>query len=320
MNESFPVRHTTKLDRLNRSRGAMLGLACGDALGTTVEFSPRGTFPLMTDMVGGGPFNLDAGHWTDDTSMCLCLATSLIENGFDLHDQMSRYLRWRDEGYLSSTGTCFDIGNATDDAIEVFKRTGNAIAGATDPDSAGNGSIMRIAPIPIHYLATPDIALHLCVEQSRTTHQAPECLMACRLLGEILIRALQGKSKQDVLAPSTQVLSLSPGLRSIANGDYKTKTIDQIRSTGYVLESLEASLWCFHMTDNFKDCVLLAANLGFDADTTAAISGQLAGAYYGKAGIPDQWLKRLTMADEIGELADQLVLNKPILDKQVIGA
>lgn len=298
-------------ERLNRARGALLGLACGDAIGTTVEFMPRGTFPPLTDMVGGGVFDLEPGQWTDDTSMTLCLASSLVEKGFNLDDQMTRYVLWRDDGYMSSTGRCFDIGSTTNDALEVFKRTGNAIAGSADPLSAGNGPIMRLAPIPIHFLDTPDLAIQLCAEQSRTTHQAAECLMACRLLGEVLIRALQGKSKEEVLAPSQQVLALSAGLQAIANGDYKAKTMAEIRGTGYVVESLEAALWCFWMTEDFKDCVLLAANLGDDADTTAAISGQLAGAFYGEAGIPDQWLQKLTMGDEIDELAAQLVLSKP---------
>ena len=287
----------------------MLGLACGDAVGTTVEFKPCGSFPLMTDMVGGGPFKLVAGQWTDDTSMALCLASSLIENGFDLHDQISRYVRWYEHGYMSSNGKCFDIGNATLDALDVFKRTGNALAGSFDPDSAGNGCTMRLAPVPIRYLDTPELALDLCVEQSKTTHQAPECLMACRLLGEVLIRALLGRSQEEVLAPSQQALTLSPSLKSIAIGGYKTKTKDRIRGSGYVVQSLEAAFYCFWNTDNFRDCVLMATNLGEDADTTAAIAGQVGGAYYGESSIPAEWLEKLTMAEEIGALADKLVSN-----------
>ncbi|NDP63452.1 ADP-ribosylglycohydrolase family protein [Polaromonas sp.] len=294
-------------DRLGHARGALLGLACGDAVGTTVEFKPRNSFAPMTDMVGGGPFHLKPGQWTDDTSMALCLSSSLIEKGFDPLDQMNRYVRWYEHGYMSSNGRCFDIGNATYDALMTFKRTGNPLAGSISPDSAGNGCTMRLAPIPIRYLDIPELALDLCVEQSRTTHQAPECLMACRLLGEVLIRALQGRSKDEVLAPSQQVLRLSPGLKSVASGRYKTKTMDQIRGSGYVVQSLEAAFWCFERTDNFKDCVLLAANLGDDADTTAAVVGQIAGAYYGQSGIPVEWLEKLTMADEIGVLAEQLV-------------
>ena len=210
---------------------------------------------------------------------------------------------------MSSNGKCFDIGNATYDALLRFKPTGDPLAGSTSPDCSGNGSIMRLAPVPIRYLDTPELALDLCVEQSRTTHQCPECLISCRLLGEVLIRALQGKSKEEVLAPSQQVLSLSPGLKSVASGAYKTKTMDQIRGSGYVVESLEAALYCFWSTYNFKDSILLAANLGDDADTTAAIVGQIAGSFYGMTGIPIEWLAKLTMAEEIGALADQIILN-----------
>lgn len=315
MSEPFQVRHSANVDRLNRARGSMLGLACGDAVGTTVEFMPRGTFTPLTDIVGGGPFKLEPGQWTDDTSMALCLASSLVEFGFDQHDQISRYLRWHEEGYMSSTGRCFDIGNATYDALMAFKHTHEALAGSSDPHCAGNGSLMRLAPIPIHYLDTPEFALDLCVEQSRTTHQAPECLMACRLLGEVLIRALQGKSKQEVLSPSEQILPLSDGLYSIAKGEYKAKRIEQIHGTGYVVQSLEAALYCFWSTNSFKDCVLMATNLGDDADTTAAIVGQIAGSYYGETGIPVEWLERLTMSQEIGQLAEQLVINAPVMGK-----
>jgi ADP-ribosyl-[dinitrogen reductase] hydrolase len=269
----------------------------------------------MTEMVGGGPFDLNAGEFTDDTSMALCLASSLIECEFNLHDQISRYVLWQTQGYMASNGRCFDIGNATRDALAVFKRSGNALAGSYDPQTAGNGSIMRLAPVPIHYLETPELALDLCEMQSRTTHQAPECLMACRLLGEVLIRALQGRSKLEVLAPSQQVLSLTPDLMSVATGGYKTKTLEQIRGTGYVVQSLEAALWCFWRTDNYKDCVLLAANLGDDADTTAAVAGQIAGGFYGITDIPIEWLEKLTMREEISAMTDQLVLTEVNTDQ-----
>ena len=128
-----------------RARGALLGLAVGDAIGTTVEFKPRGSFKPLTDMAGGGPFGLEPGQFTDDTSMALCLAASLIDNGFDLQDQMERYTRWANEGYMSSNGRCFDIGIATRGALQRFKRNGNPQAGSTDPNSAGNGCLMRLA-------------------------------------------------------------------------------------------------------------------------------------------------------------------------------
>ena len=298
-------------NRLNRARGALLGLAVGDAIGTTVEFQPRGSFTPLTDMVGGGPFKLLPGQWTDDTSMALCLAVSLVENGFDSHDQMQRYVLWHDEGYMSSNGRCFDIGNATSSALERFRRTGNPVAGSTKVDSAGNGSIMRLAPVPIYYLDTPELAIQMSEAQSKTTHRAPECLVASRLLAEALIRALQGMKKTEVLAPFQQAMPMSDALKFIAEGQYKTKSETQIRGSGYVVESLEAAFWCFWQTASFQDCVLLAANLGDDADTTAAVAGQLAGAFYGESGIPVQWLKKLAMAKEIGQLAEQLALQKP---------
>ena len=311
MNEPGQTAQPMSPGTLSCARSALLGLAVRDAIGTTVEFEPRGSFAPLTDMVGGGPFNLLPGQWTDDTSMALCLASSLLENGFDLQDQMQRHVRWHDEGYLSSNGRCFDIGMATSSALGRFQRTGNPVAGSHRPDSAGNGSIMRLAPVPIHYLDTPGQAIALSAVQSTTTHQAPECLCACRLLAEVLIRALQGQIKEDVLAPSQQTLPRSQALQSMGQGRYKTKSRRQIRGSGYVVQSLEAALWCFSQTDSFAACVLLAANLGDDADTTAAIAGQVAGAFYGESGIPAPWLHRLTMAEQIGQWAEQLVLQKP---------
>lgn len=299
----------TQHNRIDRARGAMLGLAVGDAIGTTVEFKPRGTFTPLTDMVGGGPFKLQPGQWTDDTSMALCLGHSLVAKGFDLNNQMQRYLNWHDNGYMSSTGRCFDIGSTTHNALEHYRRSGQPESGSADPHSAGNGSIMRLAPVPIYYMDNPALAIDMSQAQSRTTHQAPECLQASALLAGVLVNALHGMSKIDMLTAMQQNhASFSGGLRDIANRQFMRKTVDQIRGTGYVVQSLEAALWCFWQTDRFKDCVLQAANLGDDADTTAAIAGQVAGAFYGESGIPWKWLAMLTMRHEITELADQLAV------------
>ena len=162
-----------------RFRGCLLGLAVGDAIGSTVEFRQRGSFPPVTDMVGGGIFGLKAGQWTDDTSMALCLATSLsTKKGFDPIDQMERYWRWYQNGYLSSTGDCFDIGNTVKQALYDFNRTGNAWSGLTDPYSAGNGSLMRLAPVPLYYFPDREKTVHFAGESSRTTHGAQECIEA----------------------------------------------------------------------------------------------------------------------------------------------
>lgn len=298
-----------KSERIDRARGCLLGLAIGDAIGTTVEFKPRGSFTPMTDMVGGGPFQLKVGEWTDDTSMALCLGASLLDKGFDLHDQITKYVKWSREGYLSSNGRCFDIGIATREALSRFNASGNPEAGSTNPRSAGNGCIMRLAPVPIMYVDNPEKAALLSAEQAKTTHGAPECIEASQLFGEILVRALQGGlSKSQNLVPEikSSVQYSSARIQTIADGAYFEYDSLQIKGTGYVVDSLEAALWCFHITDNFKDAVLTAANLGDDADTTAAITGQIAGAYYGEAGIPQHWLNKVVVAKEIGEMAEQL--------------
>ena len=292
----------------DRFRGALLGLAVGDAVGTTLEFQARGTFAPLTDMIGGGPFRLEPGQWTDDTSMALCLATSLVERvGFDPKDQMDRYVRWATQGYLSSTGTCFDIGNTVSDALRRYERTGNPFAGSTDPYSAGNGSIMRLAPVALAYYPDMEVIEGYAAESSRTTHGAEECLDACRLLGRALGRALAGQGKSEVLLGDAESFCGAASIVNIAQGAYRQKTRDDIRGTGYVVKSLEAALCCVDRTETFRDAVLLAANLGDDADTTAAIVGQVAGALYGVDGIPEGWLAKLAMRDEIVALADQLL-------------
>ncbi len=294
----------------SRFRGCLLGLAAGDAVGTTVEFQRRGSFQPLTDMVGGGPFRLKPGEWTDDTAMALCLAASLAELGrFDAEDQMRRYCRWREEGYMSSNGRCFDIGNTVGAALRRFRETGVAYAGSTDTYSAGNGCLMRLAPVPMFFHPNREAAVAMSGASSRTTHGAAECVEASRLFGAMLHQALAGRDKSAILAGHGLAELSSPALRAIALGEYRGKAEREIRGSGYVVESLEAALWCFESTENFRDAILAAANLGDDADTTAAICGQIAGAHYGEAGIPEAWLNRLARADAIRTWADRLYSN-----------
>ena len=290
----------------DRYRGCLVGLATGDAVGTTLEFQPRGTLSPIDDMVGGGPFNLAPGQWTDDTSMALCLATSLVENnGFDPADQMNRYVDWREYCYLSSTGECFDIGATVSDALTRFQKSKDPYSGSTAPNSAGNGSIMRLAPVVLYYASDPEAALRYAAESSRTTHGAPECLDGCWVLARLLLRALRGDSKGKILTPTNQSCS-SARMQEVADIGMLRKSSAEIRGTGYVVDSLEAAVWCFSETSSFREAILLAANLGDDADTTAAICGQLAGAHYGMAAIPKEWRRQLTMLPEIIELSDRL--------------
>ena len=305
-----------------RFQGCLLGLATGDALGTALEFERPGTFQPIEDMVGGGPFGLRPGQWTDDTSMALCLAASLIEcDGFDAADQMQRYVRWAEEGYLSSTGECFDIGNTVSQALRLFRRTGEPFAGSTDPGTAGNGSLMRLAPVAMFFAEDARKAMRHAAESSRTTHGAREAVDACRYFAGLLTAALAGADKDVLLQPGFSPLEgiwnsepLAEQVAMVAEGSFRHREPPGIRGTGYVVESLEAALWAFHGTETFRDGALAAVNLGDDADTTGAIYGQIAGAHYGAAAIPLEWRETLTMAEEITAIADQLQAQGGIAD------
>jgi ADP-ribosyl-[dinitrogen reductase] hydrolase len=297
--------------RQDRAVGALLGLACGDAVGTTVEFEARGSFDPVTDMVGGGPFSLAPGQWTDDTSMALCLATSLVcRDGFDPVDQMNRYVNWWQWGYLSSTVECFDIGITTAKALQRYQATGDPYAGDTDPRSAGNGSLMRLAPVVLHFLSDRAALRQNARLSSMTTHAAVEAVDACELFADLLARAIDGDAKASLWATSRDA-HLSATVRQAADPSLRDKTVDQIRSSGYCIDSLEAAMWCFARSTSFESTILTAANLGGDADTVAAIAGQLAGAHYGASAIPSRWLEQLAMRAEIERLGVALLKTIP---------
>jgi ADP-ribosyl-[dinitrogen reductase] hydrolase len=308
---------------ISRFRGALLGLACGDALGTTNEFEDRDTFPPLTDMVGGGRFRLEPGQWTDDTSMAMCLAESLVERGgFDAADQMERYLRWWKSGYWSSTGRCFDIGGTVNSALARFERTRDPWSGPSDPNTAGNGSLMRLAPVVLFFGSDVREAAKMAAESSRTTHGALEAVDACRYFGVVLAGALAGGPKEQILSSTYSEVSglggtLSPRIAAIAAGSFRSKRVPKpgenfdgmrhVCNSGYVVDTLEAALWAFSHHDDFRSGALAAANLGGDADTIAAVYGQLAGAYYGEEGIPPEWLGRLARREDIAGLAERLL-------------
>jgi len=291
---------------LERYQGCLIGLACGDAVGTSVEFRHRGSFPPVTDMLGGGPFGLQPGQWTDDTSMALCLAESLLAHqGFNAADQMNRYCNWHSVGYMSSTGECFDIGMTVARALARYRVSGDPFAGDTDPRTAGNGALMRLAPVPMFYAGDERATWHYARESTRTTHGAQEALDCSGLFALQLRAALLGHAREEILAIRAPA-PLSPKVHALMEGAWRAKSREEIRGSGYCVESLEAALWCFAATSTFEQAVLEAANLGDDADTTAAICGQLAGAFYGIEAIPAHWRARLALADEIDRVARQL--------------
>ena len=304
--QAAPVRPaTTEAGLRDRAIGAFLGLAVGDAVGTTLEFRARDAQERVDDMVGGGPFNLSAGEWTDDTTMALALADSLAECGtLDCRDLMDRFVRWWKEGEYSCTGSCFDIGNTTRAALSRYVRTDDPIAGSTESHAAGNGSLMRLAPVALRYWDDRALLDATAAEQSRTTHGSEEAVDACRAFAELLADAIAGKARADVLAP--RFYDGAPAVARILGGSWRGLARRKIRSSGYVIDTMEAALWSVARTSDFRGAVLLAANLADDADTVAAVTGQLAGALYGLSGIPGDWLDRVAWKDRLLDVAGRL--------------
>ncbi|GGB80618.1 ADP-ribosylglycohydrolase [Marinobacterium zhoushanense] len=294
----------------DRLRGMLVGLAVGDALGAPVEFMKPGSFEPVSDMRPGGPHRLPAGYWTDDTSMALCSGVSLyLRGGFDPQDHMQRFLRWYREGYLSSTGRCFDIGIRTRQALARFENDGELFAGKESFDSAGNGALMRLAPLLIYYHRASEQAERLAVEHCRLTHGDLRCLEANRLLARLVRMLGEGRDKEEVFAS----LAHDSGdiqhreLRQLAEGSFLQREPPQIRGRGYVVSALEAAMWAFGKSDTFSEGALLAVNLGEDSDTTGAIYGQIAGTFYGYHAIPPQWRATLYQHEAIVALADHLM-------------
>jgi ADP-ribosylglycohydrolase len=291
--------------------GGLIGLAIGDCLGAAVEFSPRGTFEPVLDMIGGGPFDLNIGQYTDDTSMALCLAQSLIDKGFDLEDQLIKYLRWYTQGYMSSTGKCFDIGITTVRSLQRYAKTGTYISPNVYSD-AGNGSLMRLIPVPLYYSNNIEEAIQMSGESSKATHGSSEAVDSCKFFGYLISKIINNpKIKKDELLNSYNPEDslwegLSEKVHNIALGSYFNKTEKEIFSSGYVIHSLEAALWSFYNTDSFKDAVLMAVNLGDDSDTVGAICGQICGVYYGYNSIPQEWVNKLQDLNLMKELANKI--------------
>ena len=292
----------TTTQQLSRAKACFLGLAIGDALGAPVEFKKPGSFEPITGYRDGGPFNLKAGQWTDDTSMALCLAESLLACGeLDLKDNLDRYCRWWKKGENSVTGDCFDIGVGTRTALCNYLQTGDVEAGGLD--SLGNGALMRMAPIPIWASQSIQESIALAKQSTVTTHRHPQAIAISGYFAELLVRALQGESKSDLLAGAWYQQS-DTEILSVIRGSWKTST--SIRARGHALYALEAALWAFGTTNSFQDCLLAAVNLGDDADTVGAIAGQIAGAYYGLEAIPSEWIEGLYDSDRFFMLAEQL--------------
>lgn len=289
-----------------RAIGGLLALACGDALANGVEFSPRGSADIK-DMNSTRRY-LPVGQWSDDTGLALCLGESLVaRNGFDAADQMRRYEGFydRQEGWPSELA--LSPGNTLGAALKKFKYTDEPFAGSTHPLAAGNGGLMRLLPAVLAAHPDLDLIRLWARESTRTTHGAEECLEASELLATIVHHLLLGDSKNQALEAGKDEAWKSKKITTLAQGDYLQKADALIKAKSYVVDTLEAALWCFGTTDSLEAALLAAANLGDDCDTVAAITGQLAGCHYGLNAIPADWLNVLVEKDRIEQLAQRLI-------------
>jgi ADP-ribosyl-[dinitrogen reductase] hydrolase len=307
---------TTSRD--DRRIGALLGLAIGDALGAAVEFKPPGSFPPVAGYRGGGPHGLDAGEWTDDTAMALALADSLVTVGWDLDDQADRYLSWLRTGEYSVNGRCFDVGNTTRRVLETYAATGDAsTSGPEDERSAGNGSIMRLAPVPMFHADLYPNRVNQLIgyggDSSLPTHRAPQATSACAYMTLLLAALMTGEDRSTVLDPDWPMLAvlrstidIHSAVDEVIDGGFRRNPPDIVGS-GYVVRSLEVALWALARSGSFEETVLAAVNLGDDTDTTGAVTGQLAGACWGLSGIPDSLLDGLAQREMIETTARRLL-------------
>jgi ADP-ribosylglycohydrolase len=299
----------------DRFRGALVGLAIGDALGASVQYRKPGSFAPLTDLIGGGPFELPRGAWTDDTAMALCLAESLIDcNGFDAADQVARYQRWQREAHLTSTGECIGITASVAKALATARWSGKAFVGSHDPAQLDKEALSRVAPAALFFLADARAAVSYAAEAARTTHQSPVVLDACRYLAALLVGALQGVGRRQLLKSG---YSPVPGLWDehplkeqvaiVAHESFRRKKPSEIDVGGGAASALEAALWAIDQSSTFREGALLAVNLGLDADVVGAVYGQLAGAIYGVGGIPPGWRNALAKRELIEDFADRLL-------------
>ena len=304
---------------LDTVRAAVLGLVVGDALGVPVEFISREELENdpVTGMRAFGTHDQPVGTWSDDSSMALCLLESLT-GGIDYEDMMTRFLRWVEEGYMTAYGELFDMGIATRKALVSFARgTSPLECGGSGIHDNGNGSLMRILPLALYlhcrmgqdFPQNPE-AYQIIHNASALTHAHPISQMACGIYCATVNQLLLGKS--DLQAGISQAKDFyrsqpdfAPFLKNFQRVDMETLQVlprEEISSSGYVVHTLEAALWCLVQHDNYRACLLEAVNLGSDTDTVAAVAGGLAGLRFGLESIPAEWLEVIARLEDIEAL------------------
>ena len=301
----------------NKIRSVILGHAVADALGVPAEFAKRAELDAapVTDMEGYGTYPYPAGTWSDDTSMTLCALEPMAKGGIDWVEIMDNFCRWFYNNEFTPTGECFDIGGACLSAIEKYHRLHLPpyTCGGEDERSCGNGSLMRILPFALfcEYGEYGGDWLDIIHLASSLTHRHERCKVGCGIYSIIVRKLLCRPDKASVcvgLKRAGEVYADNPELKKygrIFDPGFASLDRNEIKSSGYVVDTLEAALWCFLTTDSYKECVLKAVNLGDDTDTVAAIAGGLAGALYGFDSIPAEWLDTLIKREYIEELCEK---------------
>ncbi|AYB30923.1 ADP-ribosylglycohydrolase family protein [Chryseolinea soli] len=307
-----------------------LGLAIGDALGVPVEFKGRSYFSNqpVRGMLGYGTWNQPPGTWSDDSSLTFCLAESLVA-GYDLNDIGKKFVAWYSNGYWGAHHKLFDVGGTTRVALARIRDGEDPkFAGELDEDSNGNGSLMRIAPAPLYFCnETDEVLFERIKEISSVTHGHFRSVLSCFIFSKVMIELFKGEDKSSALQNAVEatkdfshrsefnVAELEKFDR-VLSGKIQHVHANQISSSGYVLHTLEAALWCFLNTDSYRDAVLKAVNLGGDTDTTGCVAGALAGLYYGESSLPMEWTIALAREKDIIKLAGDFTesIKNKILD------
>lgn len=301
-----------------RLRGALLGLTAADALGVPAEFRSRSVLERnpVTEMFGYGTYNQPPGTWSDDSTMTWCTVESLaLQEKCDTEDMAGRFVRWLTHGYMTPYDELFDIGNATREALERYRTEAvwAKFAGLTHEQSNGNGSLMRILPIAFYARKMQAAERDEVVsEVSSITHRHPRSILACQIYVETALKLSEGQSAENAYRETVAAINERHAehaelhtFERILNGRLADLKRDEIRSSGYVVDTLEAALWCLLTTDDYREAALKAVNLGEDTDTTAAVAGGLAGMLYGEHSIPSEWLSQIAKLDELRELSSK---------------
>ncbi len=299
-----------------RILGGLWGSLVGDALGVPVEFRSRAEVQQnpVTDMREFGSHHQPKGTWSDDGALTLCTVHSLAKSEFDTQDMGNRFVLWMQEDLWTATGVVFDIGGATADSLSrIASGTPAEDAGGREEYSNGNGSLMRIIPVALRFAGEPIESFASRIERaSAITHGHDRSRMACVFFGLVVRQLLLGSPSQRAIETARGEFQTlykgSPELarfRSLLQDDFGSIPEGEIVSTGYVLHTLHAALWCLMTTNNYHDCVLRAVNLGGDTDTTGCVAGGLAGVAYGRKAIPPDWLGHLPRRTELGCLFEQ---------------